>query len=167
MLFRNFYKFSNQDTSLKLYKSMIHPHLKYASAIWSPDLAKDIKIIEDVQKFALRICTKNWNTSYESLLLECNLDSVAVRHTFTRLCLLFKIIHEDVFYLSPPYTIVAQQCESRHLNPQQLTVQFARSNCFKSSFLPYSTAFWKCLNFDTSEIGSIRTFKFKLQMQGM
>ena len=60
MFFRNFYKFSNQDTctSLKLYKSLIRPHLKYASAVWSPYSAKDIKTIEDVQKFALRVCTK-------------------------------------------------------------------------------------------------------------
>ena len=50
MFFRNFYKFSNQDTLLKLYKSLIRPHLEYASAVWSPHLAKDIKTIEDVQK---------------------------------------------------------------------------------------------------------------------
>ena len=50
MLFRNFYKFSKQDTLLKLYKSLIRPHLEFASAVWSPHLAKDIKTIEDVQK---------------------------------------------------------------------------------------------------------------------
>ena len=163
MFYRNFYKYSNQDTSLKLYKSLIHPHLEYASAVWSPNLAKDIKAIEDVQKFGLRVCTKNWDTNYDSLLLTCNVESMADRRTFTRLCLLFKIVAEDVSYPNPPYEIVDRHYESRQSNTQQLTVQFARTNHFKSSFFPCTTALWNSLNFDTSEIGSIETFKLKLQ----
>ena len=70
-----------------LYKSLIHPHLQYASAVRCPCLAMDIKIIEHVQKFALRLCTKDWIANYESLLLQCNLNSTDVRHTFkTCLC---------------------------------------------------------------------------------
>ena len=83
IFFRKFCKFSNHNTSLKLYKSLICPHLEYASAVWSSHLAKDIKMIEDVQKFALRVCTKNWNTNHELLLLECSLDSIAVCRTFS------------------------------------------------------------------------------------
>ena len=163
MFYKNFYKYSNQDTSLKLYKSLIRPHLEYASAVWSPHLAKDIKAIEDVQKFGLRVCTKNWDTNYDSLLLTCNIESMADRRTFTRLCLLFKIVAEDVSYPNPPYEIVDRHYESRQSNTQQLTVQFARTNHFKSSFFPCTTALWNSLNFDTSEIGSIETFKLKLQ----
>ncbi len=44
----SFYKYSKPDTSLKLYKSLIQPHLEYASAVWSPHLAKDIKSLEDM-----------------------------------------------------------------------------------------------------------------------
>ena len=36
----NFYQFSNQDSSLKLYKSLIRPHLEYVSAVYmEPSLA--------------------------------------------------------------------------------------------------------------------------------
>ena len=66
MFFKNFYKFPNPGNSLNLRKYLIRPHLMYinASAVWSPHLAKDIKIIEDVQEFAFRVCTKK---------LECQL----------------------------------------------------------------------------------------------
>ena len=112
-----------------MYKSLIHPYLEYTSALWGPHSAKDIKTNENVQKFALRFCTKNWNANYESLLVQHNLNSMAVCRTFTRLCLLFKIIHRDVFYLNLPYTFVTQQDESRHLNSQQITVQFLIKFC--------------------------------------
>ena len=94
----------------------------------------------------------SWALVYMQLaqqLLECNLDSMTVRHIFTRLCLVFKIIHRDVSYPNPPYTFVAGQYESRYPNSQQLTVQFAWSNYFKSSFFPCTTALWSSLNFDT------------------
>ena len=105
---------------------------------------------------------------YESLRLQCDQNSMPVCHTFTRLCILFKVLYGDVLYLNPPYTIVTWQYESRLLNSHQITVQFARSTYFKLSFFPvYTTALWNYLKFDTSEIGSIGSFKSKLLIQGL
>ncbi len=56
LLYRNFYKFS---IPLTLSKLLIRPHMEYASPVWDPFLAKDIKAIEDVRKFALGVCTKS------------------------------------------------------------------------------------------------------------
>ena len=99
MFYWNFYKFFDQDTSLKLCKLLILPHLEYASAVRSPYVAKHIKTIEDVQKFALKVCTKIgipimscfcYNLTWTPWL------SVAL--SWMRSWLLFKIIHGDVFY---------------------------------------------------------------------
>ena len=163
MYYRKFYKYSNQVTSLKLYKSIIRPHLEYASPVWSPHLVKDIKCIEDVQKLALSVCTKYWDSNYESLLSSCNMDTMSNRRNISRLCLLFKITSGDVFFENLPYDQPCQKYPSRHLNTQQLSVQFARTNTFQSSFFPGTTLAWNNLNFDTSGI-CLRTFKSKLQL---
>ena len=68
MLYRNFYKYSSSPTLLKLYKALIRPHLEYAGVVWDPYLVKDIVAVENVQKFALRVCSKQWNSSYDALL---------------------------------------------------------------------------------------------------
>ncbi len=70
MLYRSFYIYSKPDTSSKLYKSLIRPHLARIRllAVWSPHLAKDIKLLEDTQKFALKVCTKKWDENYKTLL---------------------------------------------------------------------------------------------------
>ena len=45
LLCRNFYQFSNPSTLLKLYKSVILPHMDYACMVWDPHLAKDVKLM--------------------------------------------------------------------------------------------------------------------------
>ena len=52
----------------QLYTSFIRPHLEYACIAWDPFLKKDITALEDVQKFALRLCTKSWDQDYQTLL---------------------------------------------------------------------------------------------------
>ena len=65
LLYRQFYRYSSNKALLTLYKSLIRPRLEYASPVWNPYLAKDIKLLESVQKQALKICSKRWNETYE------------------------------------------------------------------------------------------------------
>jgi len=39
---------------------MIRPHLEYASPVWNPHMHKDIKLLENVEKFAIQMITKRW-----------------------------------------------------------------------------------------------------------
>ena len=85
ILYRRFYKHSSPDTLLRLYTSFIRPHLEYATAAWDPFLKKDISLLEDVQKFALRVCTKSWDTNYSDLLVKTHLPSLQARRQQTKL----------------------------------------------------------------------------------
>ena len=47
---------TNSDALFHLYQSLVCPHLEYASSVWSPYRTGEIKALEDVHKFAFRIC---------------------------------------------------------------------------------------------------------------
>jgi len=72
-MYRKFYRAST-PTLLQLYKACIRLHLEYAALAWDPHQLGLIKCLENVQKFALKVCTKNWNMDYESMLTSCNLE---------------------------------------------------------------------------------------------
>ena len=69
-IFHNFYFHSSPSALLKLYLSLILPHLSYCSSLWDPYQLKDIKKLEDVQSFALKLSTKQWSPDYHSLLYQ-------------------------------------------------------------------------------------------------
>ena len=61
---RNF-SFINKDIFIKLYKSLVRPHLEYGQCIWSPYLIHCKKEIEKVQRRATKIVPGFNNLSYE------------------------------------------------------------------------------------------------------
>ena len=76
MLYRRFYEFCSTDTLKCLYMlplKLVLPHLEYAVPVWDPHIIKHTKLLEKVQKFALKVCTKSWNSSYSSLLSQTDL----------------------------------------------------------------------------------------------
>ena len=50
---------------LQLYKSLVRPHLEYAVQAWNPYLAKDITILEKVQRRATRMISDIQHLPYE------------------------------------------------------------------------------------------------------
>ena len=90
IMYRQFYEYSSSNTLLKLYTSFIRPNLEYVSITWDPHL-KDITLL-DVQKFALKVCTKLWD--YNTLLPKSCLPSLQARHDQAKLYNLYNIINE-------------------------------------------------------------------------
>ena len=68
MIYCKFYRFYGTSTILRLYKAYVKPHLNYCSSVWDPPLVKDQEALESVQRFALRLCCKNWSAAYLQLL---------------------------------------------------------------------------------------------------
>ena len=79
MLYRRFYEFCSTDTLKCLYVAFVRPHLEYAVPVWDPHLIKHTELLEKVQKFALKVCTKSWNSSYSSLLSQTDLPRLDQR----------------------------------------------------------------------------------------
>ena len=80
-----------------LYVSLIRPHLEYVVPVWDPHLVKHIDLIERVQKFALKVCTKSWNSTYDDLLSQTDLPSLAQRRLQLKLSFLYQLVNHMSF----------------------------------------------------------------------
>ena len=155
MLYRNFHKYSSPPTLLKLYKAPKRPHLEYAGVVWDPYLVKDIVAVENV---ALRVCSKQWNSSYDALLNALTVPTLSSRRETQKLCTLFNILTGK---LSSPHWPTPRNSpySSSHLNSVQLTIPHRRT---KHSFFVHTSKLWNDLRFDVATINSVTVLKHKL-----
>ena len=92
-LFYRQYQFCDSKSLKQMYISLVRPHLEYAAQVWDPHLQQNIGDIERVQKFALRICSKEWEKEYTELLDCFELPTLQNRCFYLKICHLYKIIH--------------------------------------------------------------------------
>ena len=163
VLYRSFYKHSTPSTMLKLYNSFIRPHLEYATAVWDPFLKKDIKHLEDVQKFGLRVCNKSWNSGYDDLLTKSKLPTLQSRRQQSKLCQLYKIINETTFYPAAPTQSREYVYSSRSVHSHPLVPLHARSSQFQNSFFPSSIEAWNSLPESVVSASTFNSFKYLLK----
>ena len=108
LLYRQFYQNADSDTLRQFYLSCIRPHLEYACTVWDPYLAKEKALLEAVQKFACKVCCKNWNMDYESMLAYLNIPSLQQRRLQLKANMMHQFvcgvsyIPEDILLLHPP-----------------------------------------------------------------
>ena len=95
-----------------------------------------------MQKFALRLCGKNWNLGYCKLLNLFKLPTLENRRLHLKLCTLFKIVH-NLCSLNRTLPLISPYSH----NTRCLTFlqPFARTVAFRSSFFPDAISYWNCL----------------------
>ena len=163
LFYRTFYKDSSPETMLKLYTSFIRPHLEYAAAVWDPFLKKDIDLLENTQKFALKVSTKCWNISYDDLLSRSNLPSLQDRRRQFKLCQAFNIIHELAYFPDAPFENRHSKYNSRTVHSKALMPIQTHTSQFQHSFFPDVIEQWNSLSESTTSATSIVSFKHNLR----
>ena len=95
--------------------------------MWNPHHTSQIATIEKVQKFALRMCYKNWREQYVSLLERSGIQSLADRRKLLDICYLFQLL-TGVFNF-PDAPLMPRNLDSRlrNFDPQLLCLPFART----------------------------------------
>ena len=125
--------------------------LNYSSSYWicppGTHLHKDINLLEKSQKFALRVCTRNWSASYEDLLNTTHVSSLSGRR---KACHLYKLVYILSDCQNAPEVIY-----SRPIQPQQVS---AHTSQFHSSY-PDTISLCNKLPVYTDSLLSFRSFK--------
>ena len=156
LLYRRFYGNIDDHSLLELYSVLVRPHLEYAAPVWDPHLTKDTNKLESVQKFALKMCLKQWDLGYQDLLDLSQLPTLENRRLYLKLCTLYKIIH-GYFYF-PPNVFIPQVSRQSYSLPL-IHQPHAHTNAFQSSFVPSSVSVWNHLPHEALTAHSINSFK--------
>lgn len=92
-----FRSFQTRETSflIDMYKIFVRPILEYATTCWSPFLAKDVRLIESVQRtFTRRIpALSGQNLSYLERLEKLQLERLDLRRLKADLLMAYRILH--------------------------------------------------------------------------
>ena len=146
LIFRHFYSHSSPSTLIKLYISLVRPHLEYCSLIWDPSSPTLIQSLESVQLFALKLASKFRPFLIPSLKSQFNLPTLASRRSYFKLIFLFKLSHELLHFPSPilqfnptlPYPI-------RSFHPNNFLCPPSKTSSFQNSFFPSAISLWNTL----------------------
>ena len=78
-IIRRTFTYLDETMFARLFKALVRPHLKYAVAVWSPHLRKDVKELEDVQRRATRQIPSLKGPDYEERLRRLTLPTLEHR----------------------------------------------------------------------------------------
>ena len=162
LLFRQFYHYAEPSTIKTLYLALIRPNLEYASVVWDPYLIKDRKILEDVQKFACRVCSKNWHTDYQNLLDTLHIPRLEARRKAMRLCFLHRLIDNNSNLQILPTSQRSCPYVTRSTHPRQLESISGHSAQYLNSFFPKTITDWNALPSIIISCNSFSNFKSQL-----
>ena len=145
---------------LKLYKSLVRPHLEYCIQAWRPHYRKDIELLEGVQRRATRMIEGYKNLDYTHRLQLLGLTTLETRRLRGDLIQTFKIVNSidclnmhDFFQISSTITRGhdLKSCKQRFL-----------LDVGKFSFSNRVIDHWNDLPSDVIACNTLNSFKNKL-----
>ena len=143
---------------LNLYKSLVRPHLEYATTVWNPYLKRDIQLIERVQKRATKCIHGLHDLPYDQRLLSLNLDSLEKRRLIVDLTEIFKITHKMSILHSSTFFSFVSDSRTRGHN-FKVFKKIARLNCRKYFFSQRCINVWNKLPWNVVNSVSVSQFK--------
>ena len=162
IVYRTFYSHASSAVFLQLYISFVRPFLEYAAPVWDPHHSTLIDKIEKVQRFALRMASKQWNSDYATLLAWSGLPTLQSRRRVLSLCFFAQSIHGVVHSTLPSLQLRSMDSRLRSFDVCTFEIPFASSLSYQSSFFPRAVKLWNQLPIETKLCQSFLTFKHHL-----
>jgi hypothetical protein len=156
------FTYLDEDMFLRLYKSLIRPHLEYGNVIWNPYLKRQSARIESVQRRATRLLKTTRHLSYIDRLHRFDLPSLKFRRLRGDLIQTYKIFHniENIdaasFFQTLTYTNTRQ-------SEMKIFIKHSRTNVRKYVYANRIAPVWNKLPLEVKSAKDVNTFKNLLQ----
>ena len=130
-----------------------------------PSSSASISKLENIQLFALKLCSKNWSSNYPSLLQLFNCPLLSSRRTNSKLISLFKILHGHMFFPSNSFQPLLRSSRlTRSFHSRNLSVPHSLTSAYLSSFVPTSCRLLNSLPSSLKDCDSLGSFKSNLYL---
>ena len=151
-------KSCQRQTKADAYSLYVKPILEYAAVVWTPHTRCDIDKLETVQRRAARFVMSDYNrtSSITAMLHNLNWNTLYSRRRTSRLCLLYKILHNLVDVILPEYIVPSTRFTREH--DQKFILPQSRIDTYKFSFFPNSIRLWNNLPLETVHAHTIDKF---------
>ena len=143
----------------------IRPILEYADSVWAGGNLRDLDLLEKLQLDAARVVTgATARCNNRRLLEDLGWPTLSSRRQNHHLILFYKIVNG----LSPPYLqslkppLVRERTTYHLRSHENISVPFARLQCFEKSFILEGSALWNDLHHDIRHAPNVGSFKNKL-----
>ena len=157
IIFRTF-TYLSQEMFLNLYKSMVRPHLEYASVIWSPLYKKDKIMLENTQRRATRLIPSLKGLSYPERLRCLGHPTLEYRRERADVVEVYKILNNtDLVNKEKLFQMATYRSTRGH--PLKLFKRRARINVRANSFSLRVIDNWNMLPASVVTAPSIGSFK--------
>ena len=164
------FKYMNKEIFLMLYKSLVRPHLEYASCIWSPQLKRDKDAIERIQRRATKLVPELKNLSYSNRLQQLGLPTLMHRRRRADMLETYRIINKQHSINTQCHCSVCPNKEMLQLSTNTRTRGHTHklqthlaTGPRKSFFATRVINDWNKLNESTVTAKNINTFKSLLE----
>ena len=170
-LIKHTFKHLNAEMFKLLFKSLVRPHLEYASPVWCPHFKMDIDNLEKVQRRATKLIPSIADLTYTERLRALNLPTLQYRRLRQDLLFIYKYSqnllsldtnthcrscqHNSSMFI-PSYS---QTTRGHHLKYQIFHHQGARNKFLTTRAIPT----WNRLSIKTINSTSINMFKKSLE----
>ena len=113
------------------------------------------------QKFALRVCLKQWNMPYCDMLEHTGLPRLESRRSLLNLSLTFKVNHGLIYFPNDIYSLSITR-SSPHISHSLSLRPYSSSSQFFYSCIPHSISLWNALPFDPSSYNVVQYYVLTL-----
>lgn len=157
---RTAFRYLDEDMIKQLMVTMIRPRLEYAAVVWSPNTARDKRILERVQRAATKLPPTLANLSYEQRLEKLNLLTLERRRERGDLITMYRIL-SGVEALDCE-DLVERDLRSVRRHGRQVKLGVCKRDIKKYSFPQRAVGTWNWLEREVVEAKTIHCFKENL-----